>query len=168
MDTKGYHLYSKYWTESPKKIIPIPSFKYLEKLKMYYEKKKKKKKKKKQQNNNNNSKIIIIITIIIIMFIIIIIIIVIRCHITSNEWILYNTLIYILSIGEIYKSLQCRPKSIATLHLMNRYCRIYLTCSRLWTDSPYPKQLTILHVINIYYTIPLYPKYWTNSSEQTV
>ena len=47
MDTKGYHLYSKYWTESPKKIIPIPSFKYLEKLKMYYEKKKKKKKKKK-------------------------------------------------------------------------------------------------------------------------
>ena len=56
MDTKGYHLYSKYWTESPKKIIPIPSFKYLEKLKMYYEKKKKKKKKKSNKTTTTIAK----------------------------------------------------------------------------------------------------------------
>ena len=60
-------------------------------------------------NNDNNNNIVIVV---------------IRSHITSNKWILQNTLIYILSIGEIFLSLQWRPKSIAILQLINRYCRI--------------------------------------------
>ena len=37
-----------------------------------------------------------------------------------------NTVEYLtLSIGDIYLSLQCRPKSDAILHLIDRYCRMF-------------------------------------------
>ena len=75
MDIKEYHLYSKYWTESPKETIPNPISKYLKKLSMYYEK-----------ISDKTTKTTTTTTTIII--IIIVIIIVIRCHNTANKWIL--------------------------------------------------------------------------------